>query len=204
MDNNQIAEVTGLAIQGMSIRAIESTTGINRGAIQRTLAKPEIRSKIEKEAIEIINRGLKPARRTLTRLAAEGNKGKDPAMLKLALDASKHITGMAGLSGNTPSTIINTLIQVNQAPQESQEVNDIRAYILAQCNNRIIDIQDNNTPVGNTIQQYDKHTGIGIATPHTEIGCAESAQFDDKQEPCQDAEVEGIQNDPPDQTPNQP
>ena len=50
-----------------------------------------------------------------TRLAALGNtKGADKDTLKLSLDASKVVLNCAGILSNTPGTVINNLIQVNQ------------------------------------------------------------------------------------------
>jgi hypothetical protein len=155
----QTAVVTSRTIQGIPIRAIAQEIGTSHQTVLRTQHKPEIKALIEREAAEIINRGLKPARRTITRLAAMGNaKGADKDMLKLSLDASKHITSMAGLSGTTPSTIINALIQVNQHPARAQELDCISAFLQSQW--------QPNQP----IQSNDGETKrIGIATPHTPV-----------------------------------
>jgi hypothetical protein len=155
----QTAIVTSRTIQGVPIRAIAQEIGTSHQTILRTQHKPEIKALIEREAAEIINRGLKPARRTLTRLAAIGNtKRADKDMLKLSLDASKHITSMAGLSGNAPGTIINALIQVNQAPEQSRELDGIQAFLSSHW--------QANQP----IQSNDGETKrIGIATPHTPV-----------------------------------
>jgi hypothetical protein len=58
-------------------------------------------------------------------------KDADKDTLKLSLDASKHITSMAGLSGTTPSTIINALINVSAAPEQSQELINLQAFLTA-------------------------------------------------------------------------
>jgi hypothetical protein len=120
---------------------------------------------IEREAAEIINRGLKPARKTLTRLAAMGTtKTANKAHLKLALDASKHITSMAGLSGTTPSTIITALIQVNEAPQQHAELNTLIQFISQQASAMITNKTDNTITDANmdTIDVAPEHTD----TPH--------------------------------------
>jgi hypothetical protein len=131
MTPNQLAVATSKAIQGVPGCKIAQAVGVHESTISRNLNKPEIKALIEREAQEIINRGLKPARRTITRLAAIGNNTKtnDKDMLKLSLDASKHITSMAGLSGTAPSTVINALIQVNQAPQQTAEVQALQQFM---------------------------------------------------------------------------
>ena len=111
MNPEQIATCTKLHLEGKSIYEIAPQVNRSPSAVAQTLRRPDIKAKIDREANEIINRGLKPARQTLCRLAAIGNtKQSDPAMLTLSLKASQHITNIAGLSGQAPSTIINALI----------------------------------------------------------------------------------------------
>lgn len=148
MNPEQIATCTKLHIEGKSIRDIAPVVDRSPSAVAQTLRKPEIRALIEREAQEIINRGLRPARRTLTRLAAIGNKGTDKDMLKLSLDASKHITSMAGLSGTTPSTVINALIQVNEAPQVSREIEGLAQYLQSKW---VTGIEAPHTPVPDSV-----------------------------------------------------
>lgn len=178
MNAEQVAYAVTKRVQGVPVRTIGDDLGVSHTTVVRALNKAEIKAKIEREAEQIISRGLKVARRTITRLAAEGNKGKDPAMLKLALDASKHITSMAGLSGNAPSTIINQMIQINNAPEESKEVADIKSFIQSKM--LMSQSETNETEI------------IDVAPSHTSVDCADIAHFDDKQVPCQDVEVEGI------------
>ena len=126
----QIATVTERIIQGDTTREAGAVAGLSNATVSRITTRPEIRTLIEREATEIITRGLKSARRTITRLAAEGNvKDADIPTKKLSLDASKHITAIAGLSGNAPSTIINQLIQINTNPEQSRELDDIQAFL---------------------------------------------------------------------------
>jgi thiamine kinase-like enzyme len=154
MTPEQTALIASESIKGSTTREIAAIIGCNQSSIVRTINKPDIRAKIEREANEIISRGLLPARRTLTRLAALGSvKCQDKDMLKLSLDASKHITAIAGLSGNSQSTIINNLIQINQAPEAAKEVAGLTSFIEAQW------------------QQIEEKSneGTSIATPHTEV-----------------------------------
>jgi DNA-binding Lrp family transcriptional regulator len=133
MTPEQTALVTAGHIKGIPQGQIAEQVGMARETVNRHLHRPEIKALIEREAAEIINRGLKPARRTLTRLAALGNNPTtDKDHLKLSLDAAKHITSMAGLSGGAPGTIINALIQVNQAPEQSKELSGIAAFLSNQ------------------------------------------------------------------------
>ena len=185
MNAEQLALATQCHLEGKSIYEIAPLVGRDPSTVAKALRKPEIRARIEREAEQIINRGLKVARRTITRLAAEGNKGKDPAMLKLALDASKHITSMAGLSGNAPSTIINAMIQINSAPEESKEVQDIRSFLQAKL------INATEVSQSETIDVPVRDNAIDVAPSHTVTDCAEIAQLEAKQDVCQDAEVEG-------------
>lgn len=157
MDANQLATVTSYHIQGMPQGEIAQRVGVTRETVCRNLNKPEVRAKIEAEAAQIINRGLSQARRTIVRLAAMGNvKGQDKDTLKLALDASKHITSIAGLSGNNSSTIVNALIQVNNNGVETSEVRAIHDFLANQwaglttnqqiVNNRLTGVEASHTP----------------------------------------------------------
>ena len=135
MSPAKIKTATKRTLKGDTTRAIAHDLGVDHNTVARAINKPEIRAIIEREAAELINRGLKPARRTLTRLAAEGNKaGTDIALQKLSLDASKHITSIAGLSSGTPGTIINQLIQVNSDPETTKEIADLKSYLQTQWN----------------------------------------------------------------------
>lgn len=133
MTPEKIAIASDCIIRGMSTAEIAPLLDVNQSTVCRTINQPDVRARIEREATEIINRGLKPARRTLTRLAAMGNsKDCDAVTAKLSLDAAKHITNIAGLSGNAPGTIINQLIQINADPEQTQELRDIKSYLQNQ------------------------------------------------------------------------
>ena len=133
MTPQKIKKATKMTIQGESTRSIGRTLDVNHGTIAKAINKPEIRAIIEREAAAIITEGLEPARKTLTRLARVGNKATgDLAETKLSLDASKHITSIAGLSGNAPGTIINQLIQINSDPETTKEIQNLKSYLQTQ------------------------------------------------------------------------
>lgn len=99
-----------------------SKLGVCQQAVSQRQAK--LRDLINKEASELLNRGLLPARRTLTRLAALGNvKGQDKDNLKLSLDASKVILSASGILASSGTTI-NNMIQVNtnEVPEAVKEL----------------------------------------------------------------------------------
>jgi IS30 family transposase len=134
----QIATCTNLHLEGQSIYQIAPQVNRSPSAVAQALRKPDIKAKIEKEANEIINRGLKSARRTLTRLAAIGNaKEIDKDLIGLSLKASQHITNIAGLSGNQPGTIINNLIYNQGAHTQTDAIS--LAMISKLMDNRVID-----------------------------------------------------------------
>jgi hypothetical protein len=113
MTPEQQAIIINNTVAGVTCRDIAPQLGISHAAVNRHQHK--LRDLIQKQATELLNRGLIPARRTITRLAALGNtKGADKDTLKLSLDASKVVLNCAGILSNTPGTIINNLIQVNQ------------------------------------------------------------------------------------------
>lgn len=163
MTPEQTAIATARYIEGQSTREIAPQVGAHWTTVARDLRRPEVRAKIEAAANQIINRGLKPSVNTLCRLAAKGNtKYADKDTLKLALDASKHITSIAGLSGNAPSTVINALIQVNQAPEQGQELTDIQRFLSHTWGQPAIDLTDT------THQTSCKESMMtGVPTSHT-------------------------------------
>lgn len=111
-------------VQEVPQRAIGNKLGVSHTTIHRHQAK--LRDLIQREASELLNRGLIPARRTLTRLAAIGNtKGADKDQLKLSLDASKVILSASGILASSGTTI-NNMIQVNtnEVPEVVKELFD--------------------------------------------------------------------------------
>ena len=129
----KIKTATKRTLKGDTTRAIAHDLGVDHNTVARAINKPEIRAIIEREAAAIITEGLEPARKTLTRLARVGNKATgDLAETKLSLDASKHITSIAGLSGNAPGTIINQLIQINSDPETTKEIQNLKSYLQTQ------------------------------------------------------------------------
>lgn len=184
MNAEATAYAVSRSIQGVPGCKIAKEIGVHESTISRTLNQPEIRSIIEQAAKDIIIRSLPAACKTIDRLAKIGNESQDKDMLKLSLDASKHVTSMSGLSGNAPSTIINAMIQINSAPEESKEVQDIRAFLKAKLINATEVLQSE------TIDVPVRDNAIDVAPPHTVTDCAEIAQLEAKQEACQIVEVE--------------
>lgn len=134
MTQQQFAQMISLSAQNVPLKEIEAKTGINYSQVCRMRQRPEIAAKIEQEAAELINQGLTSARQTITKLAARGTAPEDQdnaSVLKLALDASKTIISAAGLSGQAPSTIINNLLQINNAPDQTKELSDLASYLTS-------------------------------------------------------------------------
>lgn len=179
LTNEQQAIILSRTIQGAPSRDIAAEIGVAHSTVLRARSKPDMRAKIESEAEAIINRGLRSARRTICRLAAVGNaKGQDKDMLKLSLDASKHITAIAGLSGNSTSTIINTLININEAPREQSELSGLAKYMTDawQCaniphnnDNTVSKIPHNQGNMENSVVKKPHCDGqmVSVAAPHT-------------------------------------
>jgi hypothetical protein len=160
MNPEQTAVVVKKSILGIPGCTIAHELGVHPSTVTRTQQRPEIKAKIERAGEYIVNRGLQPAVKTICRLAAMGNQDRrdpetglklfDKEVAKLSLDASKHITSMAGLSGTAPSTIINAMIQINQAPEQQQELNGLAAFLGSQWQ-QPIDITQDATECTHTI-----------------------------------------------------
>jgi hypothetical protein len=126
----QTAIVARRTIEGAPVRTIADEVGLHHSQVVRTRQKPEIRSLIESEIESLITKGMRPARRTLCRLAAMGNtKEIDKDTIKLSLDASKAIMGMVQ---GQPGTIITNLIQINHAPEHRQELDGLQDFLKTQ------------------------------------------------------------------------
>jgi hypothetical protein len=187
MQTQILAKAIALRAQGETYPKIAEKLNIPQTTVYDNLTTDNTRALVEQEAKELISAGLIPSRKTIVRLAkyaADETKSideLDDKRLKLSLDASKTILSAAQITGNTPGTIINTFIQVNHAPAESQEVIDIRSFLQSKLQTQTID----------------------VAPSHTATDCAEIAQIEAKQDTCQIAEVEGAPGDgledPPDQ-----
>jgi DNA-binding Lrp family transcriptional regulator len=131
-------------MEGQTIRGIAAEMDISTRTVQNGLKRQDVRSLIERETAEIIKRGLIPARRTITRFAAMGNsKEATDADKKLALEASKHITGIAGVSGTTPSVVINSLTQINQQAEQTEEMKAFQAFLMNQwgIKQEVVDVE---------------------------------------------------------------
>jgi len=133
MTPKKIAIASKCILEGVPQQAIADQMGVDQSTIYRAVSKPEVREIIEREAAAIITEGLEPARKTLIKLAEAGTKAESETVdKKLALDASKHITSIAGLSGGTPGTIINQLIQINSDPETTKEIQNLKSYLQTQ------------------------------------------------------------------------
>jgi hypothetical protein len=175
----QTAIITAGHLNGIPHHQIAAQTGLARETVTRHLHKPEIREKIEAAADRIVNGGLDDAVATITRLAREGKATTDKDWAKLGLDASKHITSMVGLSGNTPSTIINAMIQINQAPEQGKELQGITAFLANQWQagqDEAIDVEQpiqilndhsENESAVQKVNEGSGNKGTGSATAHT-------------------------------------
>ena len=103
----------------------------------------EIKGIIEREASRIIEKGLHPAGDLIVGLVKEGlDKDADKDVKRLGFDAAKHITGMAGISGGAPGTVINTMIQVNQNPDRVNELSNVQKFLEHQWGMKDEEVQD--------------------------------------------------------------
>jgi hypothetical protein len=184
IDTATQAKITALSIQGGSIRDIAAQTGVPRSCVQRGLAKPEIRAKIEAAATRIMDAALDDAVDTVSRLAKIGTTTNDKDWAKLGLDASKHVLSIPGISGTQPSTVINALININHAPEQAQELSGIQEFLAHQWRVQpVIDAQ--------VIDQMDTQ-GTGIATSHTPTTDLDAIKMGDQP----GVQVEDNQHDP--------
>ena len=108
-------------VAGKTQQAIGCTLGVSHQAISKQ--QKMLRTRIDQEIDQLIQRGLAPSRRTLCRLAAEGNKSTDAKMLKLSLEAAKYIFSVA-----VPPSSVNNLIQINN----NTSIPDVVAALLEQ------------------------------------------------------------------------
>jgi hypothetical protein len=159
-----------MTAQGATTRDIEAKIGLDHSTIARAQQRPEIKAKIEHEIEQLINRGLKPARATMCRLAAIGNtKTTDKDMLKLSLDASKAIIAQAQ---GAPGSIINTLIQINHAPEQAQELDGIAAFLNHQWRQAATIDAEIEQPIQIPNDHSENRTSVqemtGIATARTD------------------------------------
>lgn len=130
MSPDQIALATRRTIEGVPTREIAREIGVAaHTTVSRAMAKPEIRALIESAAVRLITEALDDSVTTAARLAKIGTTTEDKDWAKLGLDASKYVMSVPGVSGQAPSTIITQLIQVNQAPQQSRELDGLAAFL---------------------------------------------------------------------------
>ena len=153
MSAEEKAIIVAGKVRGETDLALSQKIGRSHTTVGRYHNKPAVKALIEHEAAQIMERGLTSARKTLCRLAARGNvKDADKDTLKLALDASKHITSIAGLSGGTPGTVINALINI-EGGEKQQEISKIEMFLREKVwgvgsgeeEGRVIDVEPETT-----------------------------------------------------------
>lgn len=131
MTPEQQAYLISQSAQGASCRTIADRTGIPKSTIND--AQQQLRPYIIEEATALLNDGLGHARRTVVYNASRGYI--DDATIddrKLGLDASKIILNAAQITGQgNPSTIINAIIQVNQAPEQGEAIGLLQQFLAA-------------------------------------------------------------------------
>lgn len=137
------AEIARLRVKGLGMQKIGEKIGRSRLTVRKALRTDEIRGIIEREASRIIEKGLHPAGDLIVGLVKEGlEKDAGQDVKRLGLDAAKHITGMAGLSGGAPGTVINTMIQVNQNPDRVSELSNVQRFLAHQWGVKEEEVQD--------------------------------------------------------------
>ncbi len=182
----QTAVVAVKSIEGVPGCTIAQSLGVHPSTITRTQNKPAVKAFIEAQITELMHRGLKPARRTLCRLAALGNRptkdpqtgldGNDKDILSLALKASQTILQHANPQ---PGTVIYNLTQINQAPEQAGELSAIELYLqdkqwaqdaidvspddtnLAICKEQAVD--ENNIHSSENLPSEGQTTGIAMS-----------------------------------------
>jgi hypothetical protein len=106
----QQAIVAQKTLEGVPGCTIAQSLGVHPSTVTRN--RQSVRAYIEQEISALMQRGLKPARRTLCRLAAMGTtKQADKDTLTLSLKASQIIIGHANPQ---PGTVVYNLTQINQ------------------------------------------------------------------------------------------
>lgn len=147
------AIIIAQSAQGMTQRAIAAQIGCSHTTVDRH--QDRLRDLIQREAAALLNRGLISARRTVCRLAAAGNdRHADDAAKKLALEASKTILSAAQITGNNPSTVLNTLIQITPSDSQSATMALLSDYLQAQMRQQDTERDTSNGTQSGTYTQY--------------------------------------------------
>ena len=138
-------QIARLKLEGNSNREIAAKMGRHHLKVGKLLKSEELAEMIKAEAGRLIERGLRPACENIMGLVKEsmtkdGKKDKD--LRKLGLDASKHITNIAGISGSAPSTVVNTMIQVNQNTDRVNELSNVQKFLAHQWGIKDEEVQD--------------------------------------------------------------
>jgi hypothetical protein len=136
MTPQQEAIIISETANGATTRHIAPLVGLDHSNVARH--QKRLRDHINRQASELLQRGLTPARRTITRLAAIGNtKAADKDMLKLSLDASKIVLNAAGILASAGTTI-NNMIQINNN-EMPESIRALFAQITHnECDNRTL------------------------------------------------------------------
>jgi hypothetical protein len=143
MTPEQKAIIISQSALGIPGCTIAQSIGVHPSTVTRTQQQSDTRARIQAEAEAIINGGLRVSRQATLRASAEAlrqykaiaNKQPyDKDLIKLGLDASKTILQVAGLTGQ-PSTIINTLININQDTGQADAVSLIGEFLQAKLSN---------------------------------------------------------------------
>jgi hypothetical protein len=133
---SQLKDIIKGNLTGKSITKIAEETGLTRKTVHRKLMNPDVRAFIEEETRLLMNDGLVPSRKTLIRLAVEGEKSNDKEMLRLSLDASKVILGAAGIT-SSGSTTINNILNVTQNPDVAKELSQLSEFLASKMRPQI-------------------------------------------------------------------
>lgn len=160
----QQAVIIHESAKGKSTRAIEDICGLDHTTISR--AQHKLRALIDAEAELLLTKGLTAARKTTIKFAEYGASEQcvpgesDPQWAKLSHDASKSIISI--VTSSQPSTIINNLIQINQAPDQGNELSALAQYMadtFQLCNNQQRDtISDNRATTIDVTDVVQPHT----------------------------------------------
>jgi len=135
--------------KGVSDRGIAKQIDTTGATVNRISHRPEIRKRINQLATELITEGQESIKQTILDTiqtsneqgVAQGDKDTNTYRLnlrKLSLQASRTITDIAGLTTQQPSTVVQTLIQV----EGNAILSDTLKSILHSHSQAITDTED--------------------------------------------------------------
>jgi hypothetical protein len=149
MNVSQAAEIIHESAKGTPCREIGEKLGIHYSTVNKF--QQIVRPQIDAEMAALLTEGLTASRQTTVKFAKYGASPEcvpgqsDEKWAKLSLDASKSILGV--VVSSQPGTVINTLIQVNEAPQQSSELSGLSAYLKDRWSEKMEQPCDNSTGV---------------------------------------------------------